>query len=115
MKADQLALFQPGSAGKERVIKPIARPVEASYPRVLGNTFDESLDGARLRTQYDRVRDLMIDGRWRTLSEISLDTDQPEASISARLRDLRRAKWNVERRRRGGGLWEYSVSGPARA
>lgn len=42
-------------------------------------------------------------------------TGAPEASASARLRDLRRAGLTVERRRRGdpkAGLWEYRVGLP---
>lgn len=46
---------------------------------------------ARLGKQARRVIVLMVDGEWRTLSEISERTGDPEASISARLRDLRRA------------------------
>lgn len=32
----------------------------------------------------------MADGKWRTLQEISEITGDPEASVSARLRDLRK-------------------------
>ena len=78
-------------------------------------TFDYSLDGNRLRTLRDRIRDLMLDGRWRTFSEIQLYCGGSETGISAKLRDLRKTAYGayaVNRRRRGNpnyGLWEYQV------
>lgn len=79
-----------------------------------GNSYDETLDHERLIHQWKRVFDLMHDGEWRTLREISLQTGDPESSISARLRDLRnKFGYVVNRRRRAGlekrGVWEYSV------
>lgn len=76
-----------------------------------GETF-EAIDYARLNAQARRVYDVMVDGVWRTLAEISERTGDPEASVSARLRDFRKAKFGtatVDRRRRGqdAGLWEY--------
>ena len=70
----------------------------------------------RLLQQHETIRDLMLDGRWRTLGEIAEKTDYPEASISAQLRHLRKprfGKFRVEKQRRNGissGLWEYRVS-----
>lgn len=78
-----------------------------------GPTFDKERDGARLTSQLDHVREIMRDGKWRTLAEIhSLIPKSSEAGISARLRDLRKARhgsWKVERRNVGGGLWQYRV------
>lgn len=77
-------------------------------PAFSGSTFDEALDGERLTTQLDRVRTAMRDGQWRTLSEIHALTKDPEASISARLRQLK-----AKGRRRGDqkrGLWEYQLA-----
>lgn len=80
-----------------------------------GVTFDENRDGDRLRAQLHRVRTLMWDQAWRTLAEISAVTGDPEASISARLRDLRKKKFGehvMNARIRGPqelGLWEYQV------
>ena len=84
-------------------------------PPILGKTFDREVDGERLSSQQRRVEELMLDGEWRTLPEIAVALRKlykhqfPEASISARLRDLRRAGYTVERRRKGTarGLWEY--------
>jgi hypothetical protein len=82
--------------------------------RFRGATFDPALDGERLQGQLGRVFRLMEDRRWRTLAEISAATGgDPEASVSARLRDIRAAGFTVERRRRGepkSGLHEYRVT-----
>jgi len=80
-----------------------------------GQTFDSALDGERLNAQTKRVYSLMSDGNWRTLREISAAVGDPEASVSARLRDLRKPKFGafiVDRRRRGEpslGIWEYRL------
>ncbi len=78
-----------------------------------GLTFHRDDDGERLTTQLRTVRDLMRDGQWRTLQEIEAATGFPQASISARLRDLRKPKFGgyiINRRRRGNsdkGIHEY--------
>lgn len=80
-----------------------------------GKTFDPALDENRLEKQLGRVYACAIDGKWRTLNEISLVTGDPEASVSSRLRDLRKEKfgsYQIERRRRGNpmlGLFEYRI------
>ena len=82
-------------------------------PHFDGKTYEPALDHARLTSQLDRVRELMRDGQWRTLHDILVAVDgASEAAISARLRDLRKAKFglfHVERRRVAGGLFEYRV------
>lgn len=80
-----------------------------------GSTFDPALDEERLNEQTIRVYRLMIDEGWHTLSEISAAIGDPEASISARLRDLRKPDFGgfeVQRRRRSVGLWEYRLQPP---
>ena len=98
--------------------------VNLDNPRFQGETFDVTMDGPRLKGQLDRVRSLMLwrsaaetgGGWWWTLHEISEMLGYPEASISARLRQLRHEGLIVERRRLGrGGLWEYRVSQPGQA
>lgn len=77
-----------------------------------GTTFDHDQDSGRLNAQLQRVRDLMADGQWRTLAAISVATGDPESSVSARLRDLRKARFGqrtVDRRRKSRGLYEYRV------
>jgi hypothetical protein len=59
------------------------------------------------------VAALMLDGRWRTLRQISDATGSPEASVSARLRDMRKPRFGlstVERERMGDdGLHRYRL------
>lgn len=87
-----------------------------------GDTFDARLDGLRLTGQWRVVFLVMRDGVWRTLDEvqevIALGGGEyyPLQSISARLRDFRKARFGrhtVERRRRGkpsAGLFEYRLT-----
>ena len=80
-----------------------------------GDTYEAELDHDRLTRQIDRIRSVMLDGKWRTLYEIAAATSDPEQSISARLRDFRKLKfgsWTVERQRRGEpkeGVFEYRL------
>jgi hypothetical protein len=80
-----------------------------------GPGYSPEHDHARLTGQIRRVWVAMLDGEWRTLSEIRAITGDPEASISAQLRHLRKTKWgdhDTPRRRRGNesnGLWEYRL------
>lgn len=83
--------------------------------RFNGSDYDPALDKERLTKQLGRVYSLMIDGKWRTLSEIEAVTGDPQASISAHLRTLRKARFGsyiVNKQRRGirtQGLFEYQV------
>ena len=78
-----------------------------------GETFDPYMDTDRLNEQSQRVFRLMRDNQWRALHEIAAITGDPEASISARLRDFRKPRFGslvVNRRRRNeAGLWEYQI------
>ena len=87
-----------------------------------GVTYDEELDGKRLGKQLDTVRARLLDiGDWLTLAEMEavFAYQYPQASISARLRDLRKPKFGgfvVERRRRHEaerGIFEYRVVKPS--
>jgi len=79
-----------------------------------GGTFDPYTDTDRLNEQSKRVFRLMRDNQWRALHEIAQITGDPEASISARLRDFRKPRFGslvVNRRRRHEpGLWEYQIA-----
>lgn len=82
-------------------------------------------------TQLTEIRDFMLEasaqGAWLTLAEIAAPTEYGEASISAQLRHLRKARHGryrvMKRRRRAGesevgrdvGLWEYQVLPPREA
>lgn len=81
-----------------------------------GATYDRQKDGVRLGEQLGRVREFMlrVAPRWHTLAQLAAILGYPEASISARLRDLRKERfggYTVERRRRtdGRGTWEYRI------
>lgn len=67
----------------------------------------------RLRGQILRIFNLMKDGKWRTLEEIEFATRDPQASISAQLRHLRKKRFGghtVEREHLGHGLYRYKVT-----
>lgn len=80
-----------------------------------GSDYVPSRDNFRLLKQHARIRELMLDGAWRTLVEIENLTNDPPASISAQLRHLRKEKfgrYTVNKRHRGkgaSGLYEYQV------
>lgn len=89
--------------------------IEIARAQFDGETFEPALDSARLTGQLKRVYRLMKDGRWRTLQEIGFLTQDSDASVSARLRDLRKDRfgaYRIDRRRRGDGkrgLFEYRL------
>ena len=79
-----------------------------------GTTYDAGLDGERLKGQHARVLATMSDGQWHTLAGLAATTGATEASVSARLRDLRKLRFGgrvVHRRRVVGtpGLHEYRL------
>jgi biotin operon repressor len=86
------------------------------FPAFDGETIDDALDTNRLRRQLDQVRTLLLsEYRWHTLAEIRTKTGIPEASASARLRDLRKEKfggYTIERQRRSAGTFEYRMARP---
>jgi hypothetical protein len=78
-----------------------------------GETYVEERDRERLSRQLRLVLDLMSDQAWRTLDQISSAIGgEPPASVSARLRDLRKERfgahtvdrWYIRR-----GLFAYRV------
>ena len=90
--------------------------------RFNGAVYDPALDDKRLTKQMGKVYSLMIDGHWRTLAEVSTTISttirEPEASISAQLRHLRKPRfgsYQVNKRPRGTrehGLFEYQLLRP---
>jgi hypothetical protein len=86
-----------------------------------GPDYNAQLDDGRLSAQHERVKALMLDGVWRTLGEIAAVTGDPEASISAQLRHLRKRRFGAyvvllqARGEREHGLWEYQVLPPTDA
>jgi hypothetical protein len=86
----------------------------AAEPPFGGDTYDPDRDGSRLQHQLAAITAAMKDGAWHTLAELHQTCGAPEASVSARIRDLRKAKFGshqiesayVER-----GLWRYRMVG----
>lgn len=77
-----------------------------------GATYVPTRDGTRLNRQLDIVRKAMLDMREHTLSELSMLTRGTTASISARLRDLRKTKcggYTILRRYVGNGVHAYRM------
>ncbi len=89
----------------------------APQPHFSGPAYDPAKDQARLATQLETIRDLMLDGVWLSLAEIKAATGHGEASISAQLRHLKKERfgsYRLEKRRRGenAGMWEYRILPP---
>lgn len=104
----QLALLDVGPA---RSVGDDFDPVRDARPA--SRTLEPEFDRPRLARQLEQVLGVMLDGTWRTLAELSSVTGAPEASVSARLREIRALGHVVERRRRGlpsGGLHEYRIA-----
>lgn len=89
--------------------------MSAAY-RFFGADYAHHLDYNRLGSQLERIKNFMLDGTWRTASEIAHFTGLPEsADLTKQLRHLRyieHGQHRVNRRRRGDvsrGLYEYQV------
>lgn len=93
-----------------------------------GNTFDgavyeEEKDVVRLSGQIERVHTILAQSKdvWLTVSEIQIKIanefllDDPECSISAQIRNLRKERFGgymIEKQRRGSedsAIWEYQL------
>jgi hypothetical protein len=84
----------------------------ARKPDFDGADYQSGRDKDRLTGQIKRVHAAMVDGRWHTLSQIADLTGDPEASVSAQLRHLRKPKfgaYSIEKRHLGSGLYEYRM------
>lgn len=85
-------------------------PLEGSRD---GATFDPAVDTVPLNKQMVRVWCVMQSGAWYSLPVIADYTGDGEASVSARLRDFRKAKFGghlVQRRKQPGRrLHEYQL------
>jgi DNA-binding CsgD family transcriptional regulator len=80
--------------------------------RFNGADYDRSRDDARLTGQILRVWNCVSDGKWKTLRQIAQETGDPEASVSAQLRHLRKPRfggYTVEREYIDNGLYRYRL------
>lgn len=79
-----------------------------------GSTFSRSRDGVRLNEQCQDVFNFLSDNCWHTLREAHERTGHPEASISARIRDLKKERFGgfkISKRYINNGLWQYKMGG----
>ena len=83
-----------------------------------GETYEPERDQMRLSGQLKAVFDVMSDGKWRTLPGLAMyvtaqtGRNASEASVSARLRDLRKDRFgahDVERRYIANGMFQYRL------
>jgi hypothetical protein len=77
-----------------------------------GSDYVPKRDDVRLSVQYVRIFDLMKDGEYRTLQEIEEKTGDPQASISAQLRHMRKERFGSHKINKsyiGQGLYEYQL------
>ena len=66
-------------------------------------------DLPRIGSLLRRVEALMLDGGWRSLRQLSEACAGSEASVSARIRDLRKLGHLVQKHRRPTGTWLYRI------
>jgi hypothetical protein len=93
-------------------LTPAHEAAALSAPRLDGATYDHARDGQRLTTQLQAVFNLMKDGKPRALTVIGALVGAPSASVSARLRDLRKPKfggYRIDREYLGRGLFSYRM------
>ena len=77
-----------------------------------GDDYQSERDKERLRGQILRVYTAIKDGRWRTLRQLAEITGDPEASVSAQLRHLRKPRFGgheIVKRNIKNGLYEYRL------
>lgn len=97
---------------RPQIVHEVERVAGATEVKFDGSDYSPKEDDARLSGQILRVFNLMKDGKPRTLDQISGRTGDPQASISAQLRHLRKARFgghNVERQHLGDGLYSYRL------
>lgn len=77
-----------------------------------GSNYDHSRDSQRLGIQLSKIFNLMKDGIHRSLAQIESYTGEPQASISAQLRHLRKQRFGahtVNKTYLGNGLYTYQL------
>lgn len=110
----KLELFNIGKTDP----KPLQEAADALtriYGMFNGSDYKPLFDEVRLTGQAKRVFEAMKDGAFRTLAEIEGITGDPQASVSAQLRHLRKRRFGshtINKRPRGdreNGLFEYQL------
>lgn len=80
--------------------------------RFNGADYNHQRDSARLENQYHRIFSAMQDGQPRTLKQIAELTNDPESSISAQLRHMRKPRFGghtINRVYISNGLFTYQL------
>jgi hypothetical protein len=92
---------------------PRLRPLGTMAFRFNGSDYDPKRDNVRLTGQLQRVFKCMADSKWRSLGDIEEVTGDPQASISAQLRHLRKPRfgsYQVDKKYLGDGLYHYKLN-----
>ena len=77
-----------------------------------GHTYHAPRDQARLSGQLYAVSMILADYQWHTLEELADKTGASVASVSARIRDLRKTRFGgrtIDRKYFSNGLWRYRL------
>jgi len=80
--------------------------------RFNGPEYEPARDQKRLTGQAERIFNLMADGKWRSLAQISEATGDPQQSVSAHLRHFRKERFGahtINRIHVDGGLFHYQL------
>ena len=88
-------------------------PQTAQGPLFDGQTYQPAQDSERLSGQLGAVYEALSDAQWWTLAALAERAGASEASVSARLRDLRKPRFGghvIDRRRCSPALFEYRLS-----
>lgn len=104
--------YPPKTRGQKNLLIDLLDRAEESDASFGGATFDPERDEVRLNAQLRRVRDVLDGGDWWYLRQVSAATGDPEASVSARIRDLRKPQFGghqIEREFVRRGLHRYRM------
>jgi len=104
---------KPAPAGQASLLDPIPAGPASLLGHRDGRTYNPEQDRRRLNRQALAVYGCLRDGAWWTLAQVAEVTGAPEASVSARIRDLRKPRFGghiVDRRRVDGGLYAYRLA-----
>ena len=77
-----------------------------------GDDYVADRDNARLTNQIDKVRMYMENAGYLTVKQIAADLKQPEPSVSAQIRNLRKDRFGartVNREYRGNGCYAFKL------
>ena len=77
-----------------------------------GDDYVADRDNARLINQIDKVRMYMENAGYLTVKQIAADLKQPEPSVSAQIRNLRKDRFGartVNREYRGNGCYAFKL------